>query len=144
MPDLLARWRGSRRSGRRSDPGTPVSQPIATLRVVAAELADSEEKIDEALGRGRLPERLLRTNAWDRDRARLHATAGMERLCADVEAAYAEVRRIRLARAGRMWQAYLAEPEDRVQDALARIRTALDALEVTIEALSTQGRPAAP
>jgi hypothetical protein len=36
---------------------------------------------------------------------------------------------------------YLARPGDRVEDALARIRYALDALEVTIEMLSRRERP---
>ena len=60
---------------------------------------------------------------------------GMEGLCADLETAYAEVRRVTERRAGRMWQQYVMWPEDRVEDALARIRQALDALETTIEGL---------
>jgi hypothetical protein len=65
----------------------------------------------------------------------------MERLCADLETAYAEVLRIMEIRTGRLWQNYLTLPGDRVEDALARIRHALDALEVTIEMLSRRDRP---
>lgn len=113
-------------------------QSVAVLRLLIAELGDAEGQIDEALGRIRLPEKLLRTRAWDRNRAQLQSAPGMERLCADLEPAYAEVRRITQIRTGRMWQNYLALPEDRVEDALARIRSAIDALEVTIEMLSRQ------
>ena len=60
----------------------------------------------------------------------------MEGLCADLESAYAEIRRIAQLRTGRMWQQYIALPGDRVEDALARIRHALDALEITIEKLT--------
>jgi hypothetical protein len=42
---------------------------------------------------------------------------------------------------GRLWQNYLTLLGDRVEDALARIRYALDALEVTIEMLSRLERP---
>jgi hypothetical protein len=65
----------------------------------------------------------------------------MERLCADLETAYAEVWRITQIRTGRLWQNYLTLPGDRVEDALARIRHALDALDVTIEMLSRRDRP---
>jgi hypothetical protein len=106
-----------------------------------AELGAAEGRIDEALGRTRLPEKLLRTRAWDRNRAQLQSTPGMERLCADLETAYAEVRRIMQIRSGRLWLHYLAQPGDRVEDALARIRYALDALEVTIEMLNRRERP---
>ena len=106
-----------------------------------AELGDAEGRIDEAFGRTRLPEKRLRTRAWDRNRAQLQATSGMERLCADLETAYAEVRRITQIRTGRLWHNYLTLPGDRVEDALARIRYALDALEETIERLSRRERP---
>jgi len=105
------------------------------MRLVAAELSEAERQIDEAFGRTRLPQKLLRTRAWDRNRARLASTPGMEGLCADLETAYAEVRRITELRTGRMWRQYVMWPEDRVEDALARIRQALDALETTIEGL---------
>jgi hypothetical protein len=65
----------------------------------------------------------------------------MERLCADLEIAYAEVLRITQIRTGRLWQNYLTLPGDRVEDALARIRHAHDALDVTIEMLSRRDRP---
>jgi hypothetical protein len=106
------------------------------LRLVAAELGATEREIDDAFGRTRLPEKLLRTRAWDRNRSRLASTPGMESLCADLETAYAEVRRIGQLRTGRMWRQYILFPQDRVEDALARIRGALDALETTIERLS--------
>jgi len=141
MPDLLARWRRLPRSGARTGHASPVSQPLAVLRLLVAELGDAEGQIDEALGRTRLPEKLLRTRAWDRNRAQLQSTPGMERLCADLETAYAEVWRITQIRTGRLWQNYLTLPGDRVEDALARIRYALDALEVTIEMLSRRERP---
>jgi len=141
MPDLLARWRRLPRSGARTGHASPVSQPLAVLRLLVAELGDAEGQIDEALGRTRLPEKLLRTRAWDRNRAQLQSTPGMERLCADLETAYAEVWRITQIRTGRLWQNYLTLPGDRVEDALTRIRYALDALEVTIEMLSRRERP---
>jgi hypothetical protein len=141
MPDLLARWRRLPGSGARTGHASPESQPLAVLRLLAAELGDAEGKIDEALGRTRLPKYLLRTRAWDRNRAQLQSTPGMERLCADLETAYAEVLRIMEIRTGRLWQNYLTLPGDRVEDALARIRHALDALEVTIEMLSRRDRP---
>ena len=141
MPDLLARWRRLPRSGARTGHASPVAQPLAVLRLLVAELGDADGQIDEALGRTRLPEKLLRTRAWDRNRAQLQSTPGMERLCADLETAYAEVGRIMLIRTGRLWQNYLALPADRVEDALARIRYALDALEVTIEMLIRRERP---
>jgi len=106
-----------------------------------AELGAAEGQIDEALGRSRLPEKLVRTRVWDRNRAQLQATPGMERLCADLETAYAEVRRITQIRSGRLWQNYRTLPGDRVEDALARIRHALDAIEVTIEMLAAPDRP---
>jgi len=141
MPDLLARWRRLPRSGARTGHASPVSQPLAVLRLLVAELGDAEGQIDEALGRTRLPEKLLRTRAWDRNRAQLQSTPGMERLCADLETAYAEVWRITQIRTGRLWHNYRTLPGDRVEDALARIRYALDALEVTIEMLSRWERP---
>ena len=101
-----------------------------------AELGDADGQIDEALGRSRLPEKLVRTRVWDRNRARLRSTPGMEHLCADLESAYAEIGRIMQIRIGRIWQQYITWPEDRVEDALARIRSARDALEETIEILS--------
>jgi len=64
----------------------------------------------------------------------------MERLCADLETAYAEVGRSRRS-ARPPLQNYLTLPEDRVEDALARIRHALDALQATIEMLSRRDRP---
>src|ERR1035438_3048498 len=141
MPDLLSRWRQLARSGPRTGHASRVSQPLAVLRLLVAELGDAEGQIDEALGRRRLPEMLLRTRAWERNKAQLQSMPGMERLCADLETAYAEVWRITQIRTGRLWQNYRTLPEDRVEDALARIRHALDALEVAIGMLSRGGRP---
>jgi len=141
MPDLFAWWRRLLRSGARAGDSSPESQPLAVLRLLAAELGDAEGHIDEALGRTRLPDKLLRTRAWDRNRAQLQSMPGMERLCVDLETAYAEVGRITQIRTGRLWQNYLTLPGDRVEDALARIRHALDALDVTIEMLSRRDRP---
>ena len=141
MPDLLAWWRRLPRSGGRTGHASQETQPLAVLRLLVAELGDAEGQIAEALGRRRLPEKLLRTRAWDRSRAQLQSTPGMERLCADLESAYAEVRRITQIHIGRIWLMYLARPGDRVEDALARIRYALDALEVTIEMLSRREHP---
>ncbi|MGP8161343.1 MAG: hypothetical protein ACLQGJ_09030 [Candidatus Dormibacteria bacterium] len=109
-----------------------MSQPLALLRLLATELGDAERQIDEALGWERLPEKLLRTRVWDRNSARLESLPGMEGLCADLESAYSEIRRITQIRTGRIWQHYITWPEDRVEDALARIRVALDALEMII------------
>ena len=141
MPDLLARWRRLPRSGVRTGHASPVSQRLAVLRLLVAELGAAEGQIDEALGRTRLPEKLLRTRAWDRNRAQLQSTPGMERLCADLDTAYAEVQRITQIRTGRLWQNYITLPGDRVEDALARIRYALDAIQETIERLSRRERP---
>jgi len=102
MPDLLVWWRRLPRSGARTGHASPESQPLAVLRLLAAELGDAEGKIDEAFGRTRLPRYLLRTRAWDRNRAQLQSTPGMERLCADLEIAYAEVLRITQIRTGRL------------------------------------------
>jgi len=113
-----------------------VSPALAVLRLLAAELGDAEREIDEAFGRTRLPEKLLRTREWERHGAALKSAPGMEGLHADLEGAYAEVRRIAQLRSGRMWKQYISWPSDRVEDALARIRQALDALESSIERLS--------
>jgi hypothetical protein len=144
MPDLLARWRRLPGSGRRTGQTSPESRHLAVLRLLAAELGDAEGQIDEALGRIRLPQKLLRTRAWDRNRAELQSTPGMERLCADIESAYAEVRRITQLSNDRMWRQHITLPGDRVEDGLARIRYALDALEVTIERLSRREPPTVP
>ena len=141
MPDLLARWRRPPRSGARTDDASPELKTLSVLRLLAAELRAAEGQIGEALGRTRLPDKLIRTRAWERNRARLQSTPGMERLCADLETAYAEVERITLIRTGRLWQNYLTLPEDRVEDALARIRHALDALQATVEMLSGRDHP---
>jgi hypothetical protein len=67
---------------------------------------------------------------------------GMEGLCADLEGAYAEVGRITQIRSGRLWRNYRILPGDRVEEASARIRRALDAIAVTIETLAAPDRPA--
>jgi hypothetical protein len=113
------------------------------MRLLVAELGDAEGKIDEALGRDRLPEVLLRTKAWERNRAELQSTPGLEPLCTELEGAYAEVRRIAQLCTARLWQMYVTRPEDGVEGALARIRHAIDELETAIERLSGEERPAA-
>ncbi len=107
-----------------------------------AELGDAAAKIDEALGRSRLPEMLFRTRAWEKNRSELQSMPGMEGLCADLEGAYAEVGRITQIRSGRLWRNYRILPGDRVEEASARIRRALDAIAVTIETLAAPDRPA--
>ncbi|MGD0372298.1 MAG: hypothetical protein ABSC16_11430 [Candidatus Dormibacteria bacterium] len=136
MPDLLARWRRAPPSGGRSGQVSPAAQHVAVLRLLAAELGDVERQIDEAFGRERLPEKVFRTKAWDRNRAQLESTPGLEGICADLESAYAEVGRITQLRTGRLWKQYITLPGDRVEDALARIRHALDAVDMTIERLT--------
>ncbi len=116
-----------------------MSPQLAALRPLAAELGEAERQIDEAFERTRLPEQLLRTRAWNKRRARLASTPGMEGLCADLESAYGEVERIAQLRTGRMWKQYVALPEDRVDQALVRIRQGLDALEMTVERLTPLG-----
>ncbi|MGA9114519.1 MAG: hypothetical protein WB802_12080 [Candidatus Dormiibacterota bacterium] len=136
MPDLLSRWRRPPPPGGRGGQAPPGSPQLAVLRLLAAELGDTERQIDEAFERTRLPEKLLRTRTWDRNRAELEATPGMEGLCADLESAYTDIRRINQLRTARMWRQYLLLAGDRVEDSLARIRHALDALEITIEKLN--------
>jgi hypothetical protein len=136
MPDLLARWRRPPLPVGGGSQASPPSPHIAVLGLLAAELGEAERQIDEAFGLERLPDKLLRTRAWERNRTKLESTPGMEDLCADLESAYAEIQRIAQRRTGRMWQHYSTLPGDRVEDALARIRHAVDALEITIERLS--------
>jgi hypothetical protein len=136
MPDLLSRWRRPALSVGRGGRAAPVPPQLAALRLVAAELGEAERQIDEAFERTRLPEKLLRTRAWKKHGAELEAAPGVAGLWADLVSAYAEVERIAELRTGRMWRQYVSLPEDRVEDALARIRHALDELEITIEELT--------
>jgi len=96
---------------------------------VRAELSDAEQRLDQGLEIGKLPEKLLRTKAWDRSREQLRKRPGLGPLCAQLDSAYAEVKRVGMIRSSRMWVAYTMEPGDGVEEALASIRGALDALE---------------
>jgi len=85
---------------------------------------------------GKLPEKLLRTRTWDQSREWLRAAPRAAPLYGDLESAYLEIKRIVNIRPGRMLKAYAIEPGDRVEDALTRIRRALDALDASIETLA--------
>jgi len=102
------------------------------------ELGDAERRIDDGLGMGKLPERLLRTRAWDRNREWLRLVPEVAPLYGDLEGAYREIMRIVNIRPGRMLKAYAVEPGDDVEDALAYIRRALDGLEATVRTLSAR------
>lgn len=141
MPDLRASLRGLRWPRRSAGEALAATQPLRTLQQVREELGEAEGRIDEALERERLPEQLLRTRAWDRGRARVLATPGLDHLCGDLDAAYAELRRIGRLRTGRIWQMYATRPGDGVEQALERIRHALDALDMAIDRAAVPPRP---